>query len=96
VTVSKNFNGVELSAWYSITDTSIFRDDYNIGYHDKGVAISIPLRMFTGKDSKTVYSTGISPWTRDVGQDIAHFGNLFDFIGRNNGVYVEKDKRMIQ
>lgn len=95
VTVSKNFNGVVLSAWYSVTGTSVFKDDFNIGYHDKGIAISIPLRMFTGRDSRTAYSTGITPWTRDVAQDIVHYNGLFDFIGRNNGVYVEKDKPMI-
>lgn len=96
ITISKNFNGIVLSAWYSITDTSIFRDNYNIGYHDKGIAISVPLRMFSGRDSKTTYKTSISPWTRDVAQDIGHFNNLFDFIGRNVKVYTDKDKRMIQ
>jgi hypothetical protein len=96
ITVSKNFNGVILSAWYSITDTSVFTDSYNIGYHDKGIAISVPLRMFAGRDSKTVYRTAISPWTRDVAQDIGHFNNLFDFIGRNVNVYADKDKVMIQ
>lgn len=94
--ISKNFNGIVLSAWYSVTDTSVFKDNYNIGYHDKGIAISIPLRIFTGKDSKTSYSTAISPWTRDVAQDIGHFSKLFDFIGRNVGVYTDKDKKMIQ
>ena len=53
------------------------------------------MRIFSGKDSKTIYSTGISPWTRDVAQDIGHFDNLFDFIGRNVGVYIEKDKKLI-
>ena len=96
ITVSKNFNGIILSAWYSFTDTSIFRDSYNTGYHDKGIAISIPLRMFSGKDSKTVYKTAISPWTRDVAQDIGHFNGLFDFIGRNVKVYTDKDKELIR
>jgi hypothetical protein len=96
VTVSKNFNGVILSVWYSFTDTSMFKDDYNKGYHDKGVSITIPLRLFTGKDTKTAYSTGISPWTRDVAQDIDHFDNLFDMIGRNSKVYIDKDKKMLQ
>jgi len=96
VTVSRNFNGVVLSAWYSISDTSMFPDSYNAGYHNKGVAISIPLRMFTGQDSRTSYGTGVAPWTRDVAQDINHFDGLFDFIGRSVDVYTQKDKRMIQ
>lgn len=96
ITVSRNFNGIVLSAWYSITDTSVFKDQVNIGYHDKGIAISIPLRAFLGRDSRTSYRTSISPWTRDVAQDIVHFSNLFDFIGRNVKVYTDKDKELLQ
>lgn len=96
ITISKNFNGLILSAWYSITDTSVFQDSYNIGYHDKGIALSIPLRMFSGNDSKTVYKVAVSPWTRDVAQDIGHFSSLFDVIGRNVKVYMDKDRQMIQ
>jgi hypothetical protein len=92
VTVTKSFfNGVVLSAWYSFTETSVFQDPYNNGYHDKGISISIPLRMFLGRDSRTNYTYAISPWTRDVAQDIGHRTALFDFIGRNTMKYVEKD-----
>ncbi len=96
ITVSKSFNGIVLSAWYSFTDTSIFSDSFNRGYHDKGVAISIPLRMFLGRDSRTVYSYAVTPWTRDVAQDIAHNTSLFDFIGRNTTLYLNKDREMMQ
>lgn len=97
VTVTKSFvNGVQLAAWYSFTDTSIFSDQYNNGYHDKGVSLSIPLRLFLGRDSRTLYTYSISPWTRDVAQDISHRTALFDFIGRNTMKYVEKDGRLMQ
>ena len=97
ITISKSFfNGVVLSAWYSITDTSCFSDSYNIGYHDKGIAISIPLRMFLGRDSRTAYDYSLSPWTRDVAQDIIHRTSLFDFIGRNTPSYINNDAQMIQ
>ncbi len=92
VTVSKFFNGVILSAWYSRTDTDLFVDSYNRGYHDKGISVTIPLRIFTGKDSKTSYDFSLSPWTRDVAQDIGHFTNLFDYIGRNTDIFLKKDK----
>jgi hypothetical protein len=91
ITLSKFFNGVILSAWYSETNTDLFTDNFNRGYHDKGVAITIPLRLFGGTDSKTVYGLGISPWTRDVAQDIEHFNTLFDYIGRNTDTYLKKD-----
>jgi hypothetical protein len=91
VTFSKFFNGVVLSAWYSKTGTDFFADAYNRGYHDKGIALTVPLRLFTGKDSKTTYGFAIAPWTRDVAQDIDHFHNLFDYIGRNTDLWLRKD-----
>jgi len=91
ITLSKFFNGVVLSAWYSETNTDLFNDNFNRGYHDKGVSITIPLRLFGGTDSKTVYGLGISPWTRDVAQDIDHFNTIFDYIGRNTDTYLKKD-----
>ncbi len=91
ITVSKFFNGVVLSAWYSITDTSIFSDPYNRDYHDKGIAITIPFRLFRGSDSRTSFKYAVSPWTRDVAQDIDHYNSLFDYMGRNTPVYLEKD-----
>jgi len=93
ITISKFFNGVILSAWYSNTNTDIFSDVHNRGYHDKGIAVTIPIRLFKGSDSKTCYKFGISPWTRDVAQDIDHFNPLFEFIGRNSEIYLDKDRK---
>ena len=92
ITVSKTIKGVTLFAWYSFTDTSIFTDQYNRGYSDKGIGVSIPMRLFEGTDSRTVYSYAISPWTRDVAQDIDHSTTLFDFFGRNSKKYLDKDR----
>ncbi len=91
ITVSKFINGVIISAWYSFTNTSVFRDEFNRGYHDKGIAVTIPIRLFRGSDSRTTYSYALSPWTRDVAQDIEHHTNLFDFISRNTKIYLDKD-----
>ncbi|MGZ3595129.1 MAG: YjbH domain-containing protein, partial [Syntrophales bacterium] len=95
ITLLKFFNGVILSAWYSVTNTSIFTDPFNNGYHDKGIAVTIPLRLFSGKDTRTAYNFSVSPWTRDVAQDIDHYHTLFDYIGRDTRIYLEKDKKMI-
>lgn len=92
ITISKFINGVILSVWYSVTDTSGFNDSFNRGYHDKGIAVSIPLRLFKGTDSRTAYYYALSPWTRDVAQDIDHYNTLFDFIGRNANIFLDKDK----
>jgi hypothetical protein len=95
LTFNKFIHGVIFSAWYSWTDTSMFNDYWNRGYHDKGVAIKIPLRLFKGSDSKTVYEYSISPWTRDVAQDIDHHTVLFDLFGRNTNIYLDKDKSIL-
>ncbi len=91
VTFSKFVRGVTLSAWYSDTDTDVFTDPYNRGYHDKGISVSIPIRLFAGRDSETAYRFSVSPWTRDVAQDIDRYLPLFDWIGRNAGVLLDKD-----
>ena len=92
VTLSRYIRGVTLSAWYSFTDTSDFEDALNRDYHEKGIAVSIPLRLVSGTDSRSVYRHAISPWTRDVAQDVSHFNSLFDIIGRNVEVFLEKDR----
>jgi len=93
ITVSKFINGVRIWAWYSATDTSVFKDDFNKGYHDKGIGVSIPINLFKGTDSRTAYDFALSPWTRDTGQDIDHFSTLFDFIGRTTKIFLDKDSQ---
>jgi hypothetical protein len=93
--ISKFIRGVTLSAWYSLTDTSIFSDPYNSGYHDKGISVVIPIRLFLGRDSRTTYRFSLSPWTRDVAQDIDHYQTLLDFIGRNTEITLDSDARTL-
>ena len=86
--VSKDINGVIISAWYSITDTSIFHDSFNRGYHDYGISLEIPIRLFKGRDSRVTYDYSISPWTRDVAQDIGHYDELFDYMRQTQPCYL--------
>jgi hypothetical protein len=65
--VSRIVNGFEVGFWYTYSDTSDFTGP-NKNYHDKGVFVAIPLRMFSTKDTKVVGVYSLSPWTRDVGQ----------------------------
>ena len=92
VAASKFIRGVTLSAWYSATGTGMFTDPFNRGYHDKGISVEIPIRLFTGHDSKTAYRYSLSPWTRDVAQDIDRYLPLFDRIGRNAGILLDRDQ----
>jgi hypothetical protein len=70
--------GVILGMFMTFTDTDninqpVFNDDYN----HKGVYMRVPLRMFYTKDSTKTLNYGISPWTRDVGQTISHWKDLY-------------------
>lgn len=93
--ISKWIKGVTISAWMGITDTSVFKDRFNRGYRDKGISVMIPMRIFEGKESRTVYGYSISPWTRDVAQDIHHPENLFDIIGRNVKKMLDRDIELV-
>lgn len=93
ISISKFINGVIVSAWYGITNTSVFSDTFNRGYRDKGISVIIPMRLFKGQDSKTSYYYSLAPWTRDVAQDIDHYNTLFDFIGRNNRTDFNRDAK---
>ncbi len=86
--ISKDINGVILSAWYSITNTSVFHDNINRGYHDYGIALTLPIRLFKGRDSRVNYEYSLSPWTRDVAQDIDHYNELFDYMKQNQPWYL--------
>ena len=93
--VSKVIKGVTVFAWYGWSNTSGFYDQFNRGYHDKGIGVTIPMRLFEGTDSKTTFDYAIAPWTRDTTQDIYHYETLFNFMGRNTKAYLDKDSTML-
>lgn len=77
IDVSREYDtGAIIGGWWSFTGTDVFTDPYNRGYNDKGVYISIPIRMFLNRDSKQRYSYAIAPWTRDVAASPSHWKNL--------------------
>ena len=41
-----------------------------------------------------VFVPSISPWTRDVAQDIDHHDTIFDFLGRTLKILLDRDKNM--
>lgn len=96
IMLSKYISGVIISAWYSLTDTTIFNDTINNGYHDTGISVTIPFRLFKGHDSNKSFGFAVSPWVRDVAQDISHRTSLFNYIGRDTDIYLEKDNKKMQ
>ena len=81
-------NGVVFTGWVSMTNTSVFTDSFNRGYHDFGFAVTIPLRIIIGMESKTNFHYSASPWDRDVAQDIGQYLDLSDFLTRK--IFIDK------
>jgi len=69
--------GLVVGAWYSFTDTDDFKDSFNRGYHEKGVFVSLPVRMFSNYETNRKYHYSFSPWTRDVAAAVSHWQDLY-------------------
>jgi len=76
-TASREYStGAILGAWYSLTDTDHL-SSFNRDYNDKGIFLSLPMRMFLKTDSGSRYTYAISPWTRDVAALPVHWSNIY-------------------
>lgn len=80
--ISRQYDtGVTVGIWYSFTDTDDLTG-FNRGYNDKGVYLSLPVKMFLTHDSRVMYHYAMAPWTRDVAATVTHWQNLFG-LGRD-------------
>ena len=80
VDISRQYStGAILGMYFSFTNTDIFTDQYNRGYHNKGIYLSLPLRMLLTSDSSQMLNYRTSPWTRDVATTVSHWQELFGF-----------------
>ena len=75
--------GMELGAWYTLTnavDTGI-PDEKN--YRDKGVFVSIPFESLLTNDTKVSTGFSLQPWTRDAGAMIKSPVDLYDTLEKS-------------
>jgi hypothetical protein len=72
--------GVIIGGWWSFTDTDDLTS-YNRGYDNKGVFLTLPVRIFLTTDSTKRYTYSIAPWSRDVAATIYHWQTLFGLAG---------------
>ena len=79
IDVSRRYKtGVILGMFVTFTDTdNINQPSFNQGYNNKGVYMKLPVRMFYTKDSTQMFNYSISPWTRDVGETVYHWKDLY-------------------
>ena len=87
--IARIVKGFEIGFWYTYSDTSDFTGA-NKNYHDKGVFIAIPLRMFFSKDTKTVGYYSLAPWTRDVGQLAGRPFDLYRLLEKKLPFYIKE------
>ena len=71
-------SGFRLNFWFTYTDG---KDRVNGNrYHDKGIAISMPLDIFYTHSSRTRWNYGLSAWLRDVGAISCTGDSLYGII----------------
>ena len=68
--------GTIVGARYSLTDTDDMTG-FNKNYNDKSIYISIPLRSFLRRDSRSRFGYAIKEWGRDVAASIYHWQELY-------------------
>ncbi|GAB6888158.1 YjbH domain-containing protein [Desulfothermus okinawensis JCM 13304] len=66
----RSFKYFTVGAWYTKTDTSVFKSKKNRNAEEKGVYISIPFAVFSNKEKRGWLTYGITSFTRDQGQTV--------------------------
>jgi hypothetical protein len=75
--------GIEMGAWYTVTnavDTGVGSEP---NYRDKGVFMSIPFEALLPNDTKITTGFSLAPWTRDVGQMVNSPVDLYDTLEKS-------------
>lgn len=77
--VSRYFpSGLRVTAWYTYTNA---KDVINGSiYHDKGIALSMPLDIFFTRSSRKRWTYAMSAWLRDVGVIAENGQSLYELI----------------
>lgn len=86
IQVTRYVRGGSIFVWYTKTDTDDFTGP-NRNYSDKGIGFSLPIRVFENHDRQGVYNYAISPWSRDVGQQVGQPYSLYDFVFKFTPAY---------
>ncbi len=88
IEVSRIVHGMEVGFWYTYSDTSKFTGP-NKDYHDKGVFLRIPLRIWKLRDTQMEADYALAPWTRDVGQLAGRPFDLYRELVKKLPFYIE-------
>src|SRR6266850_1180189 len=72
--------GMELGAWYTVTNVVDTGVGNEANYRDKGVFVSIPFEALLPNDTKLVTGFSLAPWTRDPGQMVYSPVDLYQML----------------
>src|SRR5712692_3592066 len=72
--------GIELGAWYTVTDAVDPGVGAEANYRDKGVFVSIPFEATLPADTRATGGLSLAPWTRDPGQMVNSPVDLYQML----------------
>jgi len=88
--------GMELGAWYTVTnavDTGIPNES---NYRDKGVFVSIPFEALLPNDTKVTTGFSLAPWTRDAGQMVNTPVDLYNTLEKPLMIDMHKSDGLVR
>ncbi|HEY6241811.1 MAG TPA: YjbH domain-containing protein, partial [Burkholderiales bacterium] len=81
VEIKRRFRiGMELGAWYTITNAVDTGVNAGTNYRDKGVFVSIPFEALLTADTRMTTGFSLAPWTRDEGQMVNSPVDLYPIV----------------
>jgi membrane-associated phospholipid phosphatase len=72
--------GMELGAWYSVTNVVDTGIGHEGNYRDKGIFVSIPFEALLPTDTRATTGFSLAPWTRDPAQMVNSPVDLYQML----------------
>lgn len=88
--------GMELGAWYTVTNAVDAGIPNESNYRDKGVFVSIPFEALLPNDTKITTGFSLQPWTRDVGQMVNSPVDLYDTLEKSLMIDMHKSDGLVR
>jgi membrane-associated phospholipid phosphatase len=88
--------GIEMGAWYTVTNAVDTGVGSEANYRDKGVFMSIPFEALLPNDTKITTGFSLAPWTRDVGQMINSPVDLYDTLEKSLMIDMHKSDGLVR
>jgi membrane-associated phospholipid phosphatase len=88
--------GMELGAWYTVTNAVDAGIPNESNYRDKGVFVSIPFEPLLPNDTKVTTGFSLQPWTRDVGQMVNTPVDLYTTLEKSLMIDMHKSDGLVR